>query len=253
MIYVFEDHPNDISSIFFKSAYSSEMVSKFVYTEGNQNIYDIAVELLNATTEQIVIFLDTIPGNQEIVRIYRDIRELVMRHAERIILVPIVCSEYYMIKSLVNTQVLIDRRGVDLCLELQPHFNSEIIETAADKKFCKNFEKYCKLIMIKCFMACAKHSACANNRYGKYYTTDCKCESHDDGCCDESQQDKVIRLLQQYPCIPSCSLVSNFNKYTFEQFKVVHRKMIEDYNRMVDRFRAADKSGRRYRYLPPAY
>lgn len=102
------------------------------------------------------------------------------------------------------------------------------------KKFVKNFEKFCKLFLIKNVRNCAKytrgHSDNINLEYGFYYTKDCDCLS----TCDEVHLiSKSEQLLYEYPCIPAESNITEVVEMSDERIVQLHRKLIDNYNDMV--------------------
>lgn len=88
MIYIFEDKEDDILSRLFRKSYSIEATNKFVYSNGNGRIIKTAEEYLKETQEEICVFLDTIPGNDSIHRIYSVLRLMSMQNNFRIVVMP---------------------------------------------------------------------------------------------------------------------------------------------------------------------
>jgi len=71
MIFVFEDNKEDIISRFFRKAYPENIADTFIYAKGNGNIKRIVQKLLESTDDEIVVYLDTIPGNKETAKIIK--------------------------------------------------------------------------------------------------------------------------------------------------------------------------------------
>lgn len=257
MIYIFEDREADIISKLFKAAYDEVVYSKFIYANGNGSIISIVDEQLENTQEDIAIFLDMIPGNKDIVKIYHSLKKRYITSKGRVLVLPIVCSEYYFLKSIASTNLLkVNKNVIDTCINRGVYFNSEIIQTEEDRRFCKNFEKFCKLILIKGVIECAKHSRgygvneCSS--YGVYYTTDCKCKNPLHNCKDMQLLEKSIRLLSEYPCVPRGNKGSN-RALSSDDMIQIHRELVDSFNEMSTRYEAIDKdnsAGNKYKRIP---
>lgn len=233
MKYIFEDNRLDLISKFFMSAYSEDTASKFIYANGNSQLINVSENALKDGSTAVV-YIDTIPGNKDIYRIYRELSVISRRNNYRLIVLPIVCSEYYLIKSLLNTQVIMSTKGIKQCINKEEHWKSNIIETVKDREYAKNFEKVCKLILMKNFKDCALHcgkTTCA--RYGKYYLEDCICNMGDSCCNTESQISKVTRFLAEYPCVPINSHVERHKLLSVDELWNIHRELVREYNQNV--------------------
>lgn len=121
MIYIFEDHPDADISKLFKSAYNNNNINNFIYAKGNGNLVDKINYYISKTTDKIIVFMDTIPGNKDCYSIYREIRLISIKHNCRVIVLPIICSEYYMIKSIKNKDIFKDREEINRCMNLTLH------------------------------------------------------------------------------------------------------------------------------------
>lgn len=138
--------------------------------------------------------MDMIPGNKETAKIYKSLRDMSFKSQYRLVVLPVVCMEYYLVKSLKASQVMKSQAGVDICINKDVYFDSPLIVTDIDKSFVKNFEKYCKLILIKNLKKCASHSGKTTEvRYGKYYLKDCFCQYEETECIEEKLLAKVER------------------------------------------------------------
>lgn len=235
MIFVFEDNEEDIISKFFKKAYPDNIANTFVYAKGNGNIKSIVNNLLISTTDEIVVYLDTIPGNKETAKIYKALRDISIKSNYRLIILPLVCMEYYLIKALKDSQVMRDPTGVDICINKDLYFNSPLISSPDDKDFVKNFEKYCKLILIKNLKECASHSGKTTvDCYGAYYHNDCLCKYKEADCIMERLLSKLSVFLSQFECIPEGSILNNIRRLSVDNLWDIHRKLVQYYNEMVD-------------------
>lgn len=234
MIYLFEDNEKDLISILYKSIYGSNMIRNFRYCNGNGNLCKTTKDELNKHNDSIAVFMDTIPGNRDIIRIYNELKSLSLKSNNRVIVFPIVCSEYYFIKSILDKNVIEDYTGIDICISKKPYFKSPLIQSEEDRRFCKNFEKYCKLILKKNLHNCAKHTSLNNDKYGIYYKSDCLCSSELASCKILDIEAKSFDLVKQYPCFPKLYTVTNLVKFSERDIIQIHRRLVDEFNSMVD-------------------
>lgn len=68
MIFVFEDNKDAPLSKLFQIPYSD--INKFVYVSGNGFLFSEVSSLLNNTIEDILVFMDLVPGVSELNRLY---------------------------------------------------------------------------------------------------------------------------------------------------------------------------------------
>lgn len=255
MIYIFEDKEDDILSRLFRKSYSIEATNKFVYSNGNGMIIKTVEEYLKEIQEEICVFLDTIPGNDSIHRIYSVLRLMSMQNNFRIVVMPIVCTEYYFIKSIADKGYLFKGSSdIGYCIN-RGYYRDSKIYLEADETYkvkCNNFEKYCKLILMTCVIDCVKHSRKDNTSYGRYYEQDCKCASSLNECIDRELNLKSYELLRQYPCVPGNSDIKSENKKEINNDKmwIVHRKLVEEFNKMSDMYSEKDISSK-YKHIKP--
>lgn len=235
MIYIFEDDERDPIPQLFMKSYNVIDSSKFVYTRGNGNIYKIVVSKLSAG-DTIVVYLDTIPGNIESRTIYGQLLRLSRKNNKSIIVLPIFGAEYYFIKSISNKPVVLDKSSVDICIDDRAYFGSSIIETQEDRKYCKYYERFCKLILHKSVIDCVRNTKDngSNKQFRYYYTKDCKCETSLDICIDEKLLSKSYNLLQAYPCVPFNSSLEVQKTLSIVDIWDIHRLLVDKHNRLCD-------------------
>lgn len=235
MIFVFEDLRNDLLSRLFISAYNEE---SFIYTEGAGNLVNTVSKLLLENSEPIVVYIDTIPDNRETVRVYNNLRVLSKKNDFRVIVFPIVCAEYYFIKSLPE-YVFLSLSSVNKCKNKEFWGNSDLVESEADKKFVKNFEKYCKLILLKNVFDCVKHTR-NSELYGYYYTKDCWCGLMKDACKPERLLNKSLNYVYQYPVYPSKNFKGSGKTISLDDAWLIHRTLVDEFNAMVNLYQKND-------------
>lgn len=254
MKFIFEDDERDIISEFFMQAYPKSVSDEFIYAQGNANIKDKADIQLKNTSDTVIAFLDMPPGNREVVKIYSELAKLSKDNQYRFIVLPIICAEYYLIKSLHNTIAMKSSAGVALCINKDIYFNSPIIQTQQDKQFCKNFEKYCKLILMKNTKDCANHSGkTINAYYGVYYKEDCICAYKDVDCNQcKSKINKSIEYISKYPCVPSGSFGNSPISLSVKDVWDIHRNLVNEYNQTSTYYAMRDTANQnKYKQIRP--
>lgn len=252
MIYIFEDHDNATLSQFFRSAYPEDISRQFIYVGGNGNLNSHVKDNLS-NDDYIIVYMDAIPGNASIIDTWRELRKTSRDNDYRVIVLPIVCAEYYLLQSIVHTNVIQSQIGLEECLGLNPYFNSAAIVTDADRVFVKNFEKYCKLILRKNLHTCANLTSEANRQF---YIGSCLCNAPQSGCTTQSLCLKAVQYVTQYPCFPGGIyepeglLPLNLSGLSVNQLWDTHRRLVADFEAMRDRFAAQDHT-RKYGHLMP--
>lgn len=247
MLYIFEDKRDDMISRLFRYGYSN--TDRFIYAEGNGNIIKLLDKNIITNDEEVYIILDMIYDNPVTSKIYRELCKHIRRsNYVNTIIFPITCAEQLFIKSL-DSSIINKDITYSMCIDILDYRESPIIETEQDRLFCKNFEKFCKLILIKDVADCAKHTR-SSKLYGVYYNNPCLCDNKNNMCKSKSLTDKSISLLEQYPCIPLGLNIAKGNKLSMGDCIKIHRDLVDKYNAIVHRFRTLycdDIS--RYRYI----
>lgn len=249
MKYLFEDKATDAISRFYQAACSNSICKNLYYSNGNGELFAEAYLLLNAG-ECVCVFIDMVPDNFEVFTIYRELCELATEEEflGKLIIMPIFCSEYLMLSYLYrfmphtcsNPQVVKD------CLCVRPWRKSEILQTTTDIKFCKNFEKYCKLVLKKCFIDCVAGK-------GSFYTDACRCPQAIQECIDMCLFDKSSNFIRMYPCFPRSDSVVG-TKLNAQTVINLCTSFCEIYNRAVDLFQADDtRANTHYRKIKPFF
>lgn len=206
MKYLFEDKEADVLSVLYRSAYPSSVSANFVYSEGSGNLFTAAEDIVKfKPNERVLVFLDVVPDNRETMKTYRKLRGLYKEYAGRVVTMPLVCSEHYFIRSISKSPLIKNVGALDICCDVSPWRASDILETDQDLTKAKNFEKFCKLFLIKAVEDCARHTRGknkSNDAYGYYYTLDCLCNKRKPECTDDRLVDKALRFVHQFPCYP---------------------------------------------------
>lgn len=253
MIYLFEDKKDDILSKLFRAGYTN--TSNFIYANGNSKLEKTACNILQTTSENVGIFIDMIPGNDSIHKIYYSLKRLGNKYPNRVIILPLVCSEYYFIRSILDTNIIRLNRDVTLCTSRGLYFGADALNDPRSKVFCKNFEKFCKLILMRYVDDCVRHSTIkedgsANSLYGYYYTNNCHCNKSKTCCKSISLEDKSFKFLSEFPCIPVGSNSKCKVNVSDQEMIQLRLKLINDYNKMVDLYKGNDPDKtKKYKYI----
>lgn len=241
MKYVFEDDERDPLPQLLRKAYRKEWDSELVFTRGNGNLYSRAEELLNEG-EKIVVYLDTIPGNDSTRRIYNRLRQLALKHRNKILVLPIIGAEYYFIKSIQYGNVVTDNEEVANCVNRKPYFESKLLTGEKEKEFCRNYEKYCKLILKKNVLDCVRNSedSGANTHFRWYYIKNCKCSEPEQDCDDKTVKEKALDYVAAYPYMPLNMTEQCVSHTAEEELRKIHKKLVAEHNELCYALREAE-------------
>ncbi len=242
MIYVFEDDERDPLPQLFIKAYDKRLSDKFIYTRGNGNVYNKVETLLLSTDDTIVVYLDTVPGNLDTRRIYTKLSNLSVRNGNRVIVLPVICSEYYFIKSVEYENVITSQDDLRICIDRKPYFISQLLNGESEKKYCSSYEKYCKLILKKAAIDCIRNSRDnGKNVYFRwYYNQDCKCGMPFEDCKDKQLAVKSMDFLNSFPCVPVGSAAMNGKVWTLDELWNIHRNLVNEHNKLCEALMEAE-------------
>ena len=151
---------------------------------------------------------------------------------------PIPCREYYYVKYLNTLHNMVIRKDWILtCLSKDANYQkSNIIETKEDKGFCKNFEKFCKLVTMKAPIDCAKNQA----KYGRTFLyNDCLCKGHQNFCVVNSLYQKSKDFVSQFECFPGMKDLHDSKELSWDEMIIMHRNLVDKYNDTLDMFKLA--------------
>lgn len=221
---LFEDKKDDVLSILFRESLPKEIRERIEYANGNGNLIKKAQELLQNGGDVLVV-LDTVPSNKSIRDIYVSLRRLSRQNEYRLIVWNIVCAEYYFIKafgSMNQVKAFLDTKDIEVVLERKPFGGASIIQTEEDRIFTKNFEKFCKLYILKNGADCV-------NQSGLFFAKDCICQN---GCESLTLIEKSTMYRGAYQVL--------FEESSSEKLWATHRKLLEDANQMIQLYNSAD-------------
>lgn len=218
-------------------------MSNFRFVKSNSQLYNKAEYFLNLGEDYIFIFMDMIPANRDIKRIYRKLRVLSHDNDNRVIVFPIVCSEYYFIRFLSNySYLIVGSESVDLCVNKDFYKKSKLL-TGISEEYATSFEKFCKLLLIhqNVFIECLHSKKAVDN----FYEIDCVCRGALNSCKDLSLAAKAIGYLSEFPCFPSDIILSD-DILDLDEVWGIHRRLVDEFNVWSDSFKVLDVGNNDY-------
>lgn len=238
MVYLFEDKYDDVLSVLFRGAYPKSIQNKFIYTCGHTNLVKVAeVEILK---DDVAVYVDMVPDNIACAGVYKDLRDLALKSKNKLLIFPIVCSEYYFISHLdSDTNLLMSKVNSDICLNKGDYRLSNLYMNG--NKPCSSFEKFCKFIIKHDVPNCIRHSAICDNgavniEYANYYNLDCLCSNSVNKCGEGTLKQKSLLLLMKYDIVPSGTIPCNKTAINYAEAVNIHRKLVDEYNAFVDKY-----------------
>lgn len=239
MVYLFEDKESDWNSELFLASYSNTARNKMHFVNGASKLYDEASKWL--LSDDVAVYIDMIPDNEFCSDYYRKLKDLVDRQVisttHKLFVFTIVCSEYYILKYISkHTKLMESQVNLDICLNKEDYRKSLLY--ISNPGSCKNFEKFCKYVLIHDVQDCARHSrrredGSCNTEAGNLYTRDCINGSKSKFCENISLLDKSLGLLMQYDCVPGGSMTLNKQEKSFKDADAIHKKLVDEYNAFV--------------------
>ena len=192
LITIFEDNKDAALSLFFQKAYPDNIASSFIYANGNGNLIAVAKEYLEKTNDMIGIFLDCVPGNNNIGRIYERLRFLSVQNHYRLLIFPVICTEYYFLDSLVSLGIIKRTNDIELCLSRGLFQNADLMKNGMFKNKTRNFEKYCKNLIIYSGLPCMPEK--------KYCNIACICKENLPDCPSITVEKKKFKFCFKISC-----------------------------------------------------
>lgn len=137
------------------------------FAGGNTKVYEKLQNLYNPD-DYFVVYVDVSPNNTTTVVLFRRLASLPLCKKRNVLLLPIVCIEYYVLRMLSDNSIL----------RIRPEWNDLYDALFVKEDFLsalkiKNLsvEKLYKLLVTGQFQKCAYNSS----QFGVYYKEDCPC------------------------------------------------------------------------------
>ena len=212
MYYVFEDEETQGISQLILTAYKDEARAKIKFSSGRGNLLRLAGKLIRETGDSVCAFVDLVPDGKDTVDSFRKLLCFEAENRDKFIVIPIICIEYYLIKSIANSDVSLDSEEISRCLSICNYTESRLVHN----NWTGTFEKYCKKVVDSAFKRCLRHrDKILNTKVNCYYTRcDCPCNIgyQSDGCTTISRLHKAFKLLSMLYVIPIGTVFSEDTK-----------------------------------------
>lgn len=242
--YVFEDNPQSTISLFFKKLYSEQELKRIHFVGSNKNLSKYVLELIKDNTEDyVIVYMDLVPSVPVEISIYKKLCIMSHENDNRVIVFPIPCFEYYLIKSLREIGISeADKQSIDICIDKVGFSKANILSNPKIREKCNNFERFCKQVLALAFMECVDVET-INGKISpigrKYYSLDCICLENvrTKECKECSMKKKVMCFLRQFPMVPSIKQLGNKyrNEITLQEIWDIHKKLVREFNEFQDR------------------
>jgi len=224
--YFEDDEASEIPQLFL-AAY--ENTHNIVFTKGSGNIAALVERELEHSDVEVIAFLDLVPNNRLLRNAYNDLSALSKMYEYRCIALPIVCSEYYYLRSLQGSTVIRDSlKGFEYLDKVE--FYKQPFLSKHKKSSYFSFERYCKLLCDDYLHPCARIRRKGSNANHRYCTSNCLCDTAFDICAPQTLENKSKKLLTQYPATPYCSLHACTCRASTEDVWNLHRQLVDEYN-----------------------
>lgn len=222
--YIFEDEKDSSLSVFFRKYYTSKLPGEFLYAYGNRNFVDKINYAFSkgASEKDIAVIMNLVPDNHETSKVFINLRTAY----KDIIIVPIICAEYCLLKSL-DEGVFSDEECKRLVLSRSLDYkNCKLIAGTGSKRASKNFENFCKFVLANATRVCLKVTT--NGVLKSYYSDDCPCSyKGSSSCIKRALSNKVSSYVDKFllhPEIPGL---------TRDKIKAIINSELHRYNSWV--------------------
>ena len=239
--YILEDNPDSTISKFFMKAYKNIDNDVITFANSNNRLYREAKNTLDTYKDDyVIVYLDMVPGVEIETAIYNKLRWLSIKRQYRLIVLPVPCFEYFVIKSIRSLGITeVDSQSIDICVNKENYKESKLLHDGHRAKKCINFEKYCKQVLNNAFIECTGTDGMrckASGMYKHYYTRNCPCGNNAQYNCKELQlKMKVFKLLCNIPIFPKAEEF-NSREVSLEDLWDVHRKLVKEFNMMQAKY-----------------
>lgn len=141
---IFEDNEHDDIQRLFKASYKD--TKHLIWSQGSSNIEDEIKS--HGVGAEYYVFMDLVPDNPETRKSYDKIKALKSK-GYKVIIFPIPCAEYYLIKALVGIGLIDETDEIKEVINREVYYNSTAIIDERDAKHITNFERLCKVIVSR--------------------------------------------------------------------------------------------------------
>ena len=116
MLFVFEDNKSKALSKLYCLGYPESVSKNFIFAGGSGNLEKKIRNNID-NTDFMIVFIDIVPDNELAISKFYDLIELETKEFfGKLFILPIVCAEYYFIKSVSSCCLLRNVSSVNLCI-----------------------------------------------------------------------------------------------------------------------------------------
>lgn len=227
--YFFEDKESSALSKLFRIIYKGR--EDIVFVNGSGNLCKPVSKHLQSSDSLAYVYLDTVPNNLATLAVYTQLKQLSIDTDYRCVVIPIICAEYYYLKSLGLSTVIKHTGAVQLCLTKRYYLDSEYLEKRSEGSY-KTFERFCKMLCEYALYRCASINRRGALKPTHTYTTEkCPCSTKDAPCVEtgKSLEEKAKLFVSEFPCIPRNEFVER-RAVAWDTAWEDHRRLIEGFN-----------------------
>lgn len=227
-----DDDKSPISILLMASSAGKDMI----FCSGYRGIQR-AIEDALLIDDLVIVYIDVSPNNKYTFEMYRSIRNIA-KESYKVIVIPIICAEYTLLRMLVRYGYL-----YDICRKddgLRNFVEDYIINLGNSRTDTEaSLEKMCKSVIRRHLPRCLQNK---QSRSGKFMCKDCDCTECDllDSGCSDKLSVKAERMYTSLPLfvVPDEVDFSEITKacgLSYKQTSV--EKAFEEINEFYDRLR----------------
>lgn len=230
MIFIMEDNPLDYKSRLLSNFDAVKAASIFAGDIGC--VKRKIKEKLDDSSERIVAIFDLPVNNIVAYHEYGEIRRMTFRSNNRLLGIPVPCSEYFFVRSIKDRRLVMNEEWVNVCRNIDVYQETSLYLDNVAK--CKSFESYCKLVLLKGFRGCV---SVKRKHEGEcfYFVEDCS----KDGCeLTYKLSEKAKSVVREYPVLPTEFDWQEQGVKTAQELCNIHRQMVDMFNDSVTKVNA---------------
>lgn len=193
---IFEDSSESpISKLLLGSSVGKDMI----FYSGSRRIPRVIKQVLR-TDELVVLYVDVSPNNESTVETYRHAFRLAKQNC-RILLVPIICAEYVLLRMLVHYGYITELCSKDR--KLYDFIDRYVLCNSESSRYEKeSLEKICKHVVEKHLPECLQNK---KHRPGKFLCGNCECDEctlsnrgYTDGFTEKAERECMHHCLYSW-------------------------------------------------------
>jgi hypothetical protein len=252
--YVFEDKSGCAFERLIKSVYPDNVAARIEFRGNNSRAISKCEQLL-IDGEYVCLYMDMPPGNQSIIEMYNNkVLELSRRYSGHFIVIPVICSEYLILKTIMNDKNLLTNNDAVYSISVCGNYlKSPVYKDEKDLEKYPTAEKCCKLILKREAKDCVTNlkrllnvntGKYENNKmYEKFYDINCDktCTNSNENCMIVEKSIKAKRVLLELRAFPVGVLGEKTAPIeSIEALWKIHDELIDTLNRYSEYLSSVD-------------